>query len=109
MNGIKANERIRVEKDVNLILKNMKLKNIGQPHDEVLITTDSRYKHYKANEDRIILKDGRLFKNFFGETGSAKYKQILIPKQLFQGTLRCLHGESEQHPGIAKTIIVFRE
>ena len=62
MNGIKANERIRVEQDVDLVLKNMKLKILGQPYDEVLIMTDSRYKKYKANEDRIILKDGLLFR-----------------------------------------------
>ena len=61
MNGIKANSKIRVEQDVDLVLKNMKLKILGQPYDEVLIMTDSRYKNYKANEDRIILKDGLLF------------------------------------------------
>ena len=73
MNGIKANARIRVEQDVDLVLKNMKLKILGQPYDEVLMITDSRYKIYKANEDRIILKDGLLFRKNFGETGSVKY------------------------------------
>ena len=58
MNGIKANARIRVEQGVDLVLKNMKLKFLGQPLDEVLMMTDSRYKNYKANEDRIILVDG---------------------------------------------------
>ena len=58
MNGIKANARIRVEQDFDLVLKNMKLKILGQPHDEVLMMTDSRYKNYKVNEDRVILKDG---------------------------------------------------
>ena len=43
MNGIKANARIRVEQDVDLVLKNMKLKILGQPYDEVLMITDSRY------------------------------------------------------------------
>ena len=62
MNGIKANARTRVEQDVDLVLKNMKLKILGQPHYEVLMITDSRYKNYKANEDRIILKDGLLFR-----------------------------------------------
>ena len=97
MNGIKANARIRVGKDVDLVLKNMKLKIQGQPHDAVPITTDSRYKHYKANED------GLLFRKFFEETGSVKYKQILIPKQLVKEVLCSLHGEFEKHPGITKT------
>ena len=109
MNGIKANARIRVEQDVDLVLKDMKLKILGQPYDEVLIVTDSRYKNYKANEDRIILKDGLLFRKIFGETGSVKYYQILIPRQLVQEVLRSLHGEFGRHPGISKTIIAYGE
>ena len=62
MNGIKANARIRVQQNVDIVLKNMELKVLGQPHDEVSIKTNSRYKHYQANEDRIILKDGLVFR-----------------------------------------------
>ena len=62
MNGIKANARIRVEQDVDLVLKNMKKKILGQPQDEVLKMTDSRYKNYRANGDRIIFKDCLLFR-----------------------------------------------
>ena len=102
MNGIEANARIPVEQDVDLVMKNMKLKILGQPFDEVLIMTDSRYKHYKANEDRIILKDGLLFRKYFGETGSVKYYQILIRKQLVTEVLRSLHGEFGKHPEIFK-------
>ena len=109
MNSIKATARIRVEQDVDLVLKNLKLKILGQPFDEVLIMTDSRYKHYKTNEDRIILKDGLLYRKYFGKTGSVKYYQILIPKQLVKEVLRSLHGEFRKHPGIFKTIIACRE
>ena len=109
MNGIKANARIRVEQGVDLVLKNMKLKILGQPHDEVIIVTDSRYKNYKANEDLINLKDGLLYRKHFGETGSVKYYQMLIPKQLVDEVLRNLHGEFGRHPGISKTIIAYRE
>ena len=109
MIGIKANARIRVEQDVDLVLKNMKLKILGQPYDEVLIMTDSRYKNYKANEDRIILKDGPLFRKYFAETAGVKYYQVLIPKQLVKEVLRSLHGEFGKHPGIFKTIIAYRE
>ena len=48
MNGIKANARKRVEKDVDLVLKNMKLKILGQPYDEVLTIADSRYKKLQS-------------------------------------------------------------
>ena len=73
VNGIKTNAGIRVEQDVDLVLKRMKLKILGQPFDEVLMITDSRNKNYEANENRIILKDGLLFRKYFGETGSVKY------------------------------------
>ena len=87
----------------------MKLKVLGQSFDEVLIMTDSRYKNYKANEDRIILEDGLLFRIYLGETSSVKYYQILIPKQSVKEVLHSLHGEFGKHPGIFKTIISYRE
>ena len=79
MNGIKENARIREEQDVDHVLKNMKAKFLSQPHDEVLLMTDSRYKNNKANEDCTILKYGLLFRKDFGETGSVKYYQIVMP------------------------------
>ena len=109
MIGIKATARIRVEQDVDLVLKNLKLKILGQPFDEVLIMTDSRYKNYKANEHRIILKNGLLFRKYFGKTGTVKYYQILNTKQLVKEVLRSLHGEFGKHPGIHKTKIAYRE
>ena len=80
INGIKANAQIRLEQDLDLVLKNPKLKLLGQLHDDVQLTTVRRFKHYKANEDRIILKDGLLFRKYYGETGTVKYYQILIPQ-----------------------------
>ena len=74
----------------------------------MILTTDRRRKHYKANEDRIILKNGLLFPKNYGETGSVKYSQILIPKQLVNEILRNLHGEFGKHPGITKTISAYR-
>ena len=75
----------------------------------VLLATDRRFKHYKANEDRIILKDGLLFRKHYGEIGSVKYYQILIPKQLVDEVLRNLHGEFSKPPGITETTIGYRE
>ena len=91
--GFKANARILVEQDVNLVFKNLKFKVVGQPYDELLVTTDKRFKHYKAKEDLIILKDGLLFRNHYGETGNIKCYRILIPKQLIDEVHRSPHGE----------------
>ena len=87
----------------------MKLKTLGQPHDEVLITTDPQQKHYKTNEDRITLKEGLLFRKNVGETGSVKYYQFLISKQLVNEVLRILSGWIGKHSRITKTIIAYRE
>ena len=109
LHGINANARIRVEQDADLVIKNLKFKILGQPHDDVLLTADRRFKHYKANEERIILKDGLLLRKYYGDTGNVKYYQILIPKQLVNEVLRSLHGDFGKHPGITKTIIAYRE
>ena len=73
------------------------------------MTADRRFKHYKANEDRIILKDGLLLRKYYGDTGSVKHYQVLIPNQLVNEVLRSLHGDFGKHPGITKTIIAYRE
>ena len=109
IHGIKANARMPVEQDVDLVLKNSKLKILGQPYDEVLLTTEKRFKHYKANIDRIIFKNGLLFRKYYGETGNINYSQILIPKQIIDEVLRRLHGEFGKLPGITKTIIAYRQ
>ena len=70
MDGIHANAGIREDQYVDLVWKNLKLKFLGQPYEELLITTDPRYKHYKANEDRNILNNGLLFMMFNAGTGS---------------------------------------
>ena len=83
--------------------KENKTQNTWPTHDDVLLTTDRQFKHYKPNEDRTILKDGLLFRKYYGQTGSVKNYQILIPKQLIKEVLRSLHGEFGKHPGITKT------
>ena len=109
VNGIRANAQTRVEQDAYLLLKNLKLKILGQPHDNVLLTMDRRFKHCKAIEGRIILEDGLLIRTYYEKTGSVKYYQILIPKQIVSEVLRSLHGEFVKHPGITNTIIAYRE
>ena len=109
MNGTQANVRIREEQDVDLVLKNMKLKILDQPHDGVLMMTDSRNKNYKANGDRIILKDGVLFRKYFEKPEASKITKFSFPKQLVKKVLRSVHGEFGIHPGISKTIIAYRE
>ena len=71
--------------------------------------TDPRYKNYRANEDRINLKDGLLFRKYFGEPVIVQYYQSFIPKQIVHKVLRRLHGDFGKHPGFFKTLIAYRE
>ena len=82
MNGIKVKARMRVEREVDLVLKNLLLKLFGQTHDEVLLTTDSRFKHYNSKDDRITVKDALPFRKYYGEVGTVKKYHFLIPQQL---------------------------
>ena len=43
------------------------------------------------------------------DTGSVNYYQFLITKKLVSEVLRSLRGEFGKHPGIAKTILAYRE
>ena len=97
-----------MEPDVGPVLKNRNLNKRSQPHDEVVLKTDSLFKHYEANEDPIILKDNPLFQKDYGETGSVRHCPFLVPKQLVDDVLQSLPGEFEKHPWIAKTIHACR-
>ena len=85
-----------------------KLKLLGQAHDDVLLTTDGRFRNYKAKDDRNILNNGLLFRENYGETGSVKDYQIVIPKQLVSEVLRSLLGEIGKFPGNSKAIFAYR-
>ena len=101
MNGIKANARIRVEQNVDLVLKNKKL-NTTQPLDEVLLTTGRRFKHYKANENCNLHKESLFILIYYGETDNVIFYQILILKGKVDELPRSLHGEFWKHPEWAK-------
>ena len=75
----------------------------------MLLATDRRFKHCKVIEDCINPKDGLLFGKYYGETGSVKYYQTLIPKRLVTEVLRSLNGKVGKPPRITKTIIAYRE
>ena len=81
--------------------KEMTLKNCGQPHDEVLLTTDRRFKDYKAKDDRIIRTDRLLFRK--------KHYQNFFSKQLVDEVFLSLHWVLWKHPWVTKTIFAYRK
>ena len=42
----------------------------------MLLTTDSLYEQYKANEDSIIFNDSIFFNKYYRETGNVKKHQV---------------------------------
>ena len=98
-----------MQEGIERVVKNSKLILLNQPYDEVLLIRDRQYKHYKANEDRIILSDGLLFRKIYGKKGTLKNYQVHIPKQFVDDVLRKVHGEFGRHPEITKTRNAYGE
>ena len=80
-----------------------------EPYDTQLLNDDPRATKYLAQEDRIIIKDGLLYRQNFGDTGKIIYLQVLLPQQLVDEFIQRHHGKYGKHPGIAKTIQQCRE
>ena len=100
---------MRHQQDRDNVLRNYKLRLLKEPYDEHLMATDHRALQYTAKESRIILKDGLLYRQYFGETGAVKYRQVLLPEQLVDSFIEAHHGSHDKHPGISKVIQPCRE
>ena len=77
---------------------------LKEPYDTQLLNDDPRAAKYLTQEDRIIIKDGLLYRQYFGDNGKVKYSQVLLPQQLVDEFIHHHHGKYGKHPGIAKTI-----
>ena len=102
---IKANAGIRVGQQVDQVQKNLKL---GEPHEEVLSTGDSRFN--TTMRTRII--SSSKWPNapeVLRRNWCIKNNQVLRPTQLVDDVFRNVHGEIGGHPGITKTKISYRK
>ena len=100
---------MRHQQDRDNVLRNYKLRLLKEPYDEHLMATVHRTLQYTAQESRIILKDGLLYRQYFGETGAVKYLQVLLPEQLVESFIEANHGSHDKHPGKTKVIQQCRE
>ena len=71
---------MRHQQDRDNVLRKYKLRLLIEPYDEHLMATDHRALQYTAQESRIMLKDGLLYRQYFGETGAVKYLQGLTTR-----------------------------
>ena len=73
------------------------------------MTTPPRATQYLIQEDRNIIKDGLLYRQYFGDNWKVKYLQVLLPQYLVDEFIQHHHGNYGKHPGIAETIQQCRE
>ena len=100
---------MRHQQDKDNVLRNYKLRLLKEPYNEQLLASDPRAARYIAQDSRIILKDGLLYRQYFDNAGKAKFLQILLPEHLIDSFILAHHGQGNKHPGIAKVIQQCRE
>ena len=82
---------------------------LKEPYNEQLLASDPRAARYIAQDSRIILKDGLLYRQDYDYAGKVKFPQILLPEHQVESFILAHHGQAGKHPGIAKVIQQCRE
>ena len=100
---------IAVEQNNDVILQQLRLKILEENYSETILMQDTRYQHNCRQMDRLSVTDEIITRQYFDETGSIKYNQVLLLKHLIPELLESLHGEANKHPGISKMLIEIRQ
>ena len=100
---------IAVEQNNDVILQQLRLKILKENYSETILMQDHRYQHYCRQMDRLSVTDEIITRQYFDETGSVKYNQVLSPKHSVTELLESLHGKANKHPGISKMLIEIRQ
>ena len=100
---------MRQQQDQDNVLRNYKLRLLKDTYNEQLLASDPSTARYSAQDSRIILKDGLLYRQYYDHAGKGKFLQILLPEHLVESFILAHHGQAGKHPGIAKVIQQCRE
>ena len=100
---------IAVEQNNDVILQQMRLKILKENYSETILLQDNRYQHYCRQMDRLSVMDEIIPRQYFDETESIEYNQVLLPKHLVPELLESLHGKANKHPGISKMLKEIRK
>ena len=100
---------IAAEQNNDVILQQIQLKILKENYSETILMQDNRYQHYCRQLDRLSVTDAIINRQYFDETGSDKYNQVLLPKHLVPELLDSLHGKAIKHPGISKMLIEIQQ
>ena len=100
---------IAVEQNNDVILQQLRLKILKENYSETILLQDNRYQHYCRQMDRLSVMDEIITRQYFDETGSTKYNQVLLPKHLVSELLESLHGKTNKRPGVFKMLKEIRQ
>ena len=100
---------MRHQQDQGNVLRKYKLRLLKEPYNQQLLASDPSAARYIAQDSRIILKDGLLYRQYYDHPGKIKFLQILLPGHLIDSFILAHHGQANKHPGIAKMIQQCRE
>ena len=100
---------IAIEQNNDVILHQLRLKILKENYSETILMQDNRYQHYCRQMDCLSVMNEIITRQYFDETGSVKYNQVLLPKHLITELLESLYGKANKHPGISKMLIEIRQ
>ena len=96
-------EATTADEELSEILEKKK-KGDPQPPWETVAGRDQCYKNYVSQWDRIIVKDGRLFRVWWTNEGVPESLQLIPPRSYRQEIVRIAHaGYGGGHLGVKKT------
>ena len=75
----------------------------------MVLTSDRQFHNYKANEDRVFLKDGLMLRKNYVETGNVKNCQILMQSSWSMKYSGACTENLASTPGIIKRISAYRQ
>ena len=101
--------RIRIEQDAEPVLHKVKKHMLGLRFDEQILATDPRYILYCRDKKGILIKDDISYRHYHNTFRAISHFECILPIQLKDTQLNCLHGQAGKPPGISKMMQDIRQ
>ena len=98
-----------IEQNNDITLQQLRLKLQKEENSETILQQDPRYRHYCRQLDRLSVHADIIYRDYYDETGSVQFCQVLLPKHLVTELLQSFHGTANKHPGISKMLHEIRQ
>ena len=99
---------IIIEQDADPVTFNFKRQMFKLTFDEKILAANARCIHYCRNKVRIIIKDDKLYRQYYNNVGDISQLQVLLTLQLKDTLLNSIYGQVGKHPRISKMMPEFR-